>query len=407
LIIINNSGTKQSWKKKTRKFVKDAIASRQFTGYISIIDYEDKFQGMLLRRLTNEISSFINYSDFEKGIPIESKKKVKEIQVDHKIKYYPGFYVRDSRPGDGKQLTISNINPKTTIFVEYVVTRRLFTFKEKEYSFGDFDVTQWSNFLSTYAKKNLLFVSKANLKKIKDFHKDEIVLLDEYVDSDEFKEIMSSIHRDYIFIDKASVALNPTINVISFLVREFLGNIYPVLFNLDERARSIIWDAFFRILNSLRPEIVYTLKPFMNFLYQLDIKNSQFIRSKYDIESRLSKKILRRPAPNTFDSKAIVDNYIYSKIEEPEELPILLERMTIFSKAYSELISERDLSNEKLFGFESFIRELNDLLIYSNMKNLSKEDADKKIGLFYASWLDRWQMIVDLLNKNYEISEGG
>jgi hypothetical protein len=41
------------------------------------------------------------------------------------------------------------------------------------------------------------------------------------------------------------------------------------------------------------------------------------------------------------------------------------------------------------------------------MKNLSKEDADKKIGLFYASWLDRWQMIVDLLNKNYEISEGG
>jgi ribonucleotide reductase alpha subunit len=37
------------------------------------------------------------------------------------------------------------------------------------------------------------------------------------------------------------------------------------------------------------------------------------------------------------------------------------------------------------------------------MLNLSKEEKQKRFNLFYAAWLDRWQMTVDIINKQYEL----
>ena len=405
LVIINDSKTKHAWKKKTRVFIEQLVFSKQITGKITVIDYQDKFQGMLWRRLANEVSHFIKYSEFEKDIEVDKKKSTTTQPSNSSIKIFPGNYVTNAKSGNGIAQNISSVNTDNTVFVEYAVTKREIRFKDTTYSLGAFDTRQWYNLIYKYTGKYIAFISKVHLKKLKEYYGKDLLLLEDFIEDPEFNNSMKRMHYDYLFMPVSNYGECHTSKAITFLVREFFSHIYskPTLKNEHE---SIVWDTFFRIMNSFNSEIFNVFTPFMDFLYKEEALGTT-IRTYHEIEGILLRKILIRPSSSYHTSSRYIDRYIYSKIDEPEELPIMIERITDFGKTHEEVTRRLFNTNNDIFNFGVFLSEFENLLLSSNMLNLSKEETEKKFNLFYAAWLSRWQLTVDIINDSYQIVKKG
>jgi len=332
IIIINDSGNKQMWKKKTREFLK--IVSRNFAN-ILILDPIDKIQLKLLERVFGNSKHIIRYSDYEKEIDLKKTPKEKVINQKNIT-----FYTKDSFTGNVSLNTRSGSFEdfgKDIIIVEFSPTKRIFSCLGKSFTTDEFNIKQVDKILRIADNKNLRVVSKNNFKKLKAAG---VKTLDDYIEND-IKDAFLDFHEHFMVFSNKDL-YNDTYHLRKIFIylfsapliefsgssSEFTKDISQMLYALHNSmppAFKISFSKIHYLSTSARVQSrTLTIYALENFLSQIMIQRTDtgvlgLIFDKIDIHpdesnfylaAKASDKIVRRIHPseilNTMD---IVKNY--------------------------------------------------------------------------------------------------
>jgi hypothetical protein len=400
LVIVNDSGTKVAWKKKTRVFLENLTSNNNNIGHISIIDPTDKFQLLLIKRLANESSIFLLYSDFANDVQLSGDKKEKKAISTETIKYYTAASFGSPSRHNGTVINIDNIDLSDKIFLEFSTTKKMIYTQWGNMPIdSSYQKKFWQTIFKKYNNKSIYLVSKNHLKKLREAYPDEVITLEEFIQTDEFREGVSEIHSSYLFVPTKR-SINQDIlpfvrNFTRFIIKEFIKPIFEFRVRDSHpfnNGRYILSDIFEMVIRSLPDEI----KQSINYLMSLRDPNTQYINNSiYNLEHAILSRIIQEPTIT-----GTLDYEIFRRIPDNDERELIYSTLSALGEG---IIHRSNLYlGDTFFMMKSFIEDVSNLLVDSNMLNLPIEERNIQINTLMYSWLQRWNNKIDFIKLVYE-----
>jgi len=378
LILINDSGNKQAWKKKTRLFIKTQPIWVKFM----IVDPNDKMELLVLKKISKEASHVIFYSEYSKGIDTPEKKAPSQL-----ITYYDDTsFSKEVQRISSNRAKISTFDFNECVFMEFIASSRIFRFNGRDYNDNEFDRELWSKFLLDYQNKTLILVNTSTLKKIV---KEEPTLLtiEALAATQEFKDNFKDIHDDYIFVPNDLESRNSINAAAHFLDTHVFSALNESIFDLD----TDIIRFWFLILNSYNPELKLLFGKLTSIVFR-NISTPQLNRY-----TRFERIMLDNIIDNFNWGQGTLNLLLFNYLPEDPNSE-LIQKSLIGFKAISRIDNLYGWKS-KVFNFQEFQEDLEQLLKDSNYLNLNIEESTASMQLFLDSYLDRWAIKVDLMNQ--------
>jgi hypothetical protein len=387
LIIVNDSGTKQAWKNQTRSFLSKECSA---FGKITIINPADKFQLMILKRLSSQANHIILWSEFAPRYK-NQKKEVKNKSL--KILEDTIKYITDSSFSNSKIFNFSKkigaIDPAETLFLEIVVTRREILFNNATYTFSDFNFQKWGPIFKKYFNKTILMVTTPNLNKLKKAYPNEIKMLDDFIETDYFYEESKKLTDDFILCSSlSSLQLEPALR---FMEDEFFD---PIL-KLKNHRYQPVTETFnmTKYIFSIIMEMPIPIQKILIKSIKL-ISNGQNYSSVYSIMNLLRRKILYFYKP--------IDQIIMAKISFPDEEAEIEKGLHLLGTVYKNIQNGIPFMTSELFSFDELMISIIDLLITSNHLNLDKEETGAILNSLIIANADMASKKIRLITEEYQ-----
>ncbi len=385
LLIINDSLTKTSWKNKTRTFIKGKSRIYSFSS-IGVLDVQDKFQLMVIKRLLKDYSGVVFYSDFESSITKTTAtvtSKVKE-----QVSYYNKNSFDNTRQVKSMKSMIEHIDMNSKLFVEYVVTKRTYNFQGKVYSEDQFNFLRWSKLIQEYQKKELILVNKNTLKKMKDYYGDELLMLEDQLEEPQFLSNFSTLNQEYLFLDFNKCYRNIVNKTVDFLVKELLDpfqnrtvqpkdqvinleSIIYLILNSFESDKGILFNTLIRMASSKR--------------------KGQRFGTRHGVIHKITSSIFEIPSIGT------IDYILYNILDVDPNIPKI-------EKAFQELKSFMESGYQ--VGYESrnfMLRDFHEdyklLLERSNYLNIDNTESLLKEKVLIDHYMHIWDTRVRYIDN--------
>jgi len=384
LIIVNDSGNKQAWKKKTRLLIENLVKNSKGRVDVLIVEPSDKIELMMIKRIAKGNSSFIYYSEFEGNIEI---KKPAARVVNTSIIYYDGdsFDTR-VRKITSKKGPPSDLDPKATLFLEFVASNRKYTFNGSTFQERDFNYPVWNRLMQEFAGKEIILANKNSLVKYQEAYGEDYQTLESYLESEEITKDFKNIYNTYAFISPMKPMENMR-RAASFASHE----VFNILYSTRNTETIDLKKFWYLILNSLEPDMQILFELFTNIVEQYPHPSNNV--RWYDVSSIIMKHIVRKPqlGDNT------IDRLIYNK------MPINPDSANLESaSARLEGLQQSGQMGgyaQRAFDFEEFSNKYRELLEDSKNLNLDIEEISEYMDTLIQYYIYRWNFKVDMLNK--------
>jgi hypothetical protein len=263
----------------------------------------------------------------------------------------------------------------------------------------------WEKIFKKYNNKSIYLVSKNHLKKLREEYSDDLVTLDEYIQTEEFRDNIKAIHDSYLFIpfsgNNGDAALNSVRNLVRFLINEFYKPIADFQLSPNhplKNEKELLADVSHLIIRSLPSNI----REAVDYLTSLSPSGlfSANRRNVYYLEREILGRLISEPQ----SSSGSLDYQIFSRIPEWEERETTYKTLAKLGDA---VFNRRGVNyNDSFFMVKDFARDVSNLLLDSNMLNLPIEEKNEQVNLLMVSWLQRWNNKINIIEKEYhELSE--
>ncbi len=246
-IIIEDSYTKQAWKKNVKNYIKQWIPKSKGNTKVIILSTENKLETLVLKRVLQDRPMVRQYSQFMANIPkVKRIKKIKQIKI-LKLNGYTATNIHKRKTWSDAG-PASDIRTENRVFVAYSV-RQGFAFNGKYYNAMSYatSLKDWSDLLKSIYNKDIVFVSEVDIPILKKNHPD-MIMMDSFMGSEEFHSKSSQIINRKIFLKDIS-ELQTMIGLIDFLKKNFLTEVYN-----ENKTRSNIAQHFMYKFIELFPD---------------------------------------------------------------------------------------------------------------------------------------------------------
>jgi len=396
-IIINDSGTTQAWKNKTRIFA--SRLKKNGANLVTIIGTTDKFELMMLKKLKKLASHVILYSDFEGSIDIKPTSKKREF-LPETVSIYTGTGIINTKSGESFAKKMDSFNMESSLFVEFHVTKKEFIFRGSPYPIRDLSTEFLIPMLEKYPKKKIYFLSKSELKKIKQFYGEETILLENYIETEEFQNEMAKIYDDYFVYSKSEL-----LNMSKFeeiLAYEFIGPTLEYNQTIKDFLpnKNFCWDYTNMLIQSLPEEVI-------SIIYDILLKVPEYFLKRINSDTfKADSYAVRTAVRSTFmhEPEGSIGKIIYSKIKAPYDIKERTRILSKFEKSYLGIKSKNIIHrhSQNFFKLDILFERIMDLLYTSNMKNLNNEEVNELLNNLIRGELSTMNIKFQLLEEAYQ-----
>jgi hypothetical protein len=399
-IILDDTYTEQAWRKKSRWLYNKLIdrsttlGTPRFLGSnIKIIKLKNPFETAVLKKILEGHPYVYSLSDFDNIIKEEERekkeKKVKGIVTakSKKITFYDRYSLKE---------TSDKLNPSSSliekiegnfVLLEYKASINSVKFKGKYYSVHKrlqfnkgFTSSIWFELIKLATDKNLILVYNKDIKELKERG---FPLLEEFIETDEYKNAVSDFSFNATVISSKEVydAYAIVRSNLNYIFDQIISRYNSDRYNLDVNALE---ELIYRYINNM-PE--NTRKIFTT----IQLLKHQSNARKYSSGLAPKEFILIRETLSDLEKELVKhwDNNNPLKMNEDHLLRL--------SKIFKDL-GEESTSNFLKLDVIQYEKQKRNLLKKNQYLKLNKEEYSKKLNIIDRSFFEE-------IDTNYKIFE--
>jgi hypothetical protein len=351
------------------------------TGIVGVLDVQDKFQLMVIKRLVSEYSNVIFYSDFESEFKESKKTGIKKASSDIISFYTANSYSKRNSQIIPRKENISSMAVDKYIFVEFITTKRQIIFKGKTYESRALNFELWDRLIQEFQNRTLVQINKTQINKLKKVYGDGIKMLDDIIDDQNFINNFSTISDYYLFMNFKGQDYQTLSNIIFYIIKELHDP-----FKLKQAFDSS--EILGLILNSFQSDIGVL---FSVLLKMINIKNSGRSRNYRDHSSSITQSIFPIPSANTLDFelyKTLTPSPVYDKLSKA------ITSLANFSRDNNEVSH-----SSRSFLIEDYFADRHTLLRRSKNLNIYKDEIRRQENILLHSYLSKWDILVRYIDS--------
>ncbi len=352
-IIINDSYTKQAWKKKVKEYI---TTKKLYDVYskVLILTTANKLETMMLVRVLKDRPFVTQFSKFIKDVP--KAKRVKQIKII-KTLVLDSSNVREinRRKHWSDSGSLSDYDITDNLFVIYA-QRKGFYFGGKFHDPVENipGLVKWLSMTKEIYKKKIVFITEKDFKDIREAHPD-MVMLDEFTQTSEFSGKANDIINPHIYLDNPPDQ-QTLVAFIGAIQDYFMKSVYTGLANDSRQAEHIFYQFLDLIPNKNLQSVI--------------LKSLPYFRPRVDAYGYSSWSFTNffKALPN----RESFDYDIFQSLAKEREVVFTQEEISSAQSAVSRVRSNR--SNSEFDSLATLLHDLEGLRTKSNIINLNQED---------------------------------
>ncbi len=358
-LIINDSYTKQAWKPKVKAFMKQ-LKEKPGIQQFYILTTNNKLETMLLVKVLRDRKDVYQFSKFESGLakPKRTKKtkEVKMMMLDQQ-----NANEINKRKNWGYSGAVEDTDTDDKLFIPYSVREGIFfdgRYQDPYLNHQRFRV--WEKIVKQHFNKTIWFISEKDIRALREGP--EVMTLDNFFQTEEFKEKIPQIANDKILLDHTEVEIVK--ETIGHMQTYFLSQIYST----NRITPAIAEHIYFQFLD-LIPN-----KDLQNLLFKVTTYFPEKRTLSYYSEYNFINFIAIPPTREYFDYDIFQEiNRESDTVFSEDEIKAAKDFNTAYRRKFNRYNVEKD-------SLKFLLEDTTVLLSKSNYLNLDKEDEEMIIS---------------------------